>query len=76
MRDSVETKTSSFKGEKTQKAMIDFDTPVHEARRRESDNWLLQPSPQLHIQIRFRILTRYRQMEGNTNAFFVLRLDS
>ena len=40
MRDSVETKTSSFKGEKTQKAMIDFDTPVHEARRRESDNWL------------------------------------
>ena len=45
MRDSVETKTSSFKGEKTQKAMIDFDTPVHEARRRESDNWLLQKSP-------------------------------
>ena len=34
MRDSVETKTSSFKGEKTQKAIIDFDTPVHEARRR------------------------------------------
>ena len=25
--------------------MIDFDTPVHEARRRESGNWLLQKSP-------------------------------
>ena len=32
MRDSIETKTISFKGKKTQKVMIDFDTPVHTAR--------------------------------------------
>ena len=37
MRDSIETKTISFKGKKTQKAMIDFDTPVHAARIREMD---------------------------------------
>ena len=37
MRDSIETKTISFKGKKTQKAMIDFDTPVHAARSREMD---------------------------------------
>ena len=58
MRDSIETKTSSFKGKKTQKAMIDSDTTFHEAKSRESGNWILQPSPQLHIQIRFRILTK------------------
>ena len=34
MRDSTETKTSSFKGKKALKAIIDFDTPVHAARRR------------------------------------------
>ena len=45
MRDSVETKTSSFKGEKTQKAMIDFDTPVHEARVRQLTPTALATTP-------------------------------
>ena len=37
MKDSVETKTSSLKGKKTQKTMIDSDTPVHAAKSREMD---------------------------------------
>ena len=36
-RDSIETKTSSLKGKKTQKTMIDSDTPVHAAKSREMD---------------------------------------
>ena len=52
MRDSIETKTSSFKGKKTQKKKNNFDTLVDAARDRES------------------------QMEGNTNAFFVLLVNS
>ena len=35
MRDSIQTKTSSFKGKKTQKKN-DFDTPVDAAGDRES----------------------------------------
>ena len=77
VRDSVETKTSSFKGEKTQKAMIDFDTSSRSQTSRVRQlTPTKKPSPQLHIQIRFRILTRYREMEGNTNAFFVMLIDS
>ena len=53
--------------------MIDFDTPVHETRSRESGNWLLQPSLQLHIQIRFRILTSvtgvFRQIFWNPYSY-------
>ena len=43
MNDSVETKTSSFKGKKTLKTMLDFDAPVHAARSREMNRGRQQP---------------------------------
>ena len=80
MKDSVETKTSYFKGKKTQKTMLDFDAPVHAARSREMDRGRQQPpsapatTPPTNPIQNFNL--RYCQMEESTNALFAMLVNS